>query len=113
MTNGIDYIHLETHNWGKTVKFWQAMGFELELDLGTSGRVVHPDGGASIFIEEVGPDRAPEMRLHLDASEKGTPASPVEVSKDWHPSHWGTELLETKDVDGRVVMVQWKGEEGQ
>ncbi len=27
MTNGIGYVHVETHNWGKTVKFWQQLGF--------------------------------------------------------------------------------------
>ena len=108
MTNGIDYVYLETHNFGKTVKFWQEMGFTLELDMGTSGRVVHPAGGAAIFVEEISPDRKPEMRLHLDASEKTQPAASVEVVKDWHPSHWGTELLETKDADERVVTIQVK-----
>ena len=108
MTRGIDYIYLETNNWGKTVKFWQSMGFELELDLGSSGRVVHPAGGAAIFIEEIPEDRQPQMRLHLDASDKASPESNVKVLKDWHPSHWGTELLEVEDADGRVVTVQKK-----
>ena len=53
-------------------------------------------------------DREPEMRLHLDASEKTQPGDSVDVVKDWHPSHWGTELLEAEDADGRVVTVQVK-----
>lgn len=31
-TEGIGAVFLETHNWGKTARFMQALGFELELE---------------------------------------------------------------------------------
>ena len=30
-TDGIEAVFLETHNWGKAAKFFQALGFELEF----------------------------------------------------------------------------------
>ena len=57
MTNTITYIFLETHNWGKTVKFWQQMGYEVDLDLGKSGRMVNAAGGPALFITEKPEDR--------------------------------------------------------
>lgn len=107
MTRGIEYVYLETHNWGRAVKFWQELGFELDLDLGTSGRLVHPDGGAAIFVEEVPADRAPASQLYLRAARSGDkPRPPAAVVGEWHASHWGTELLELRDPDGRVVILQ-------
>jgi uncharacterized membrane protein YkvA (DUF1232 family) len=31
-TEGIDGILIETHNWGKTVAFWQDLGYEIEFE---------------------------------------------------------------------------------
>ena len=31
-TNGIQLLFIETHNWGKAVAFWQALGFKLEFE---------------------------------------------------------------------------------
>lgn len=107
MTEGIEYIYLETHNWGKSVKFWQGLGFELELDLGHSGRLVHPRDGSAVFVEEVPRDRTPSVQIYLrtrDASEK--PAPPAEIVAGWQPSHWGSQLLELRDPDGRTHFLQ-------
>jgi hypothetical protein len=30
-TSGIEAVFLETHNWGKAVRFFQALGYELDL----------------------------------------------------------------------------------
>ena len=30
-TDGIEGLLIETHNWGKTVAFWQGLGFVLEF----------------------------------------------------------------------------------
>ena len=109
MTHGIDYLYLETHNWGKTVKFWQQLGFSLDLDLGRSGRLIHPDGGA-IFVEEVPTGQPLAVQVYLKAVDGETvPGAPAEITKDWHPSHWGTRLLELRDPDGRTVFVQHHG----
>lgn len=107
MTNGIDYVYLETHNWGKTVKFWQKLGFALELDLGSSGRLVHPGGGPALFVEEVASTQPLESQLFLRAAQPDVrPEAPAEIAKEWHASHWGTQLLELRDPDGRTVTLQ-------
>jgi hypothetical protein len=107
MTEDLEYVYLETHNWGKTVKFWQELGFVLELDLGSSGRLVHREGRAALFIEEVPEDRPLAVQLYLRAAEAGAkPGPPAEVAQDWHASHWGTQLLELRDPDGRTVFLQ-------
>jgi hypothetical protein len=31
-TDGIEAVFLTTHNWGKTVKFFQALGFTIEFE---------------------------------------------------------------------------------
>lgn len=41
-TNCIDGILIETHNWGKTVAFWQDLGYELEFETETGDRPIRP-----------------------------------------------------------------------
>ena len=103
-TQGIEYVYMETHNWGKTVKFWQDLGYEVELDLGSSGRLVNPDGGVPLFIEEVPADRELAFQLYLRAGSEIDPAA--EVVTPWHDSHWGSRLLEIRDPDARPVVIQ-------
>jgi hypothetical protein len=31
-TDGIEALPLETHNWGKAAKFFQALGYQLEFE---------------------------------------------------------------------------------
>jgi hypothetical protein len=108
MTKGIDYVYIETHCFAAAVEFWKAMGFEVVLDLGKAGRLVHPEDGGAVHLEEISKDRIPGMQMFLKGDEGDTPEG-VGVHADWHPSHWGTELLEVKDADGRVVVVQKAG----
>ncbi|HXF81456.1 MAG TPA: VOC family protein [bacterium] len=102
----IDYLYLETANWGKAVRFWQALGFRLALDLGHSGRLEPPQGGPGIFLEEVPGRRSLGMQIFLRGPEAPAPGEPALVTKGWHDSHWGTRLLVLSDPDGRTVVVQ-------
>jgi hypothetical protein len=53
MTNGLQGLLIETHNWGKTVAFWKALGYELEFETDHhSGQLRHPSGGPFLFIAE-------------------------------------------------------------
>jgi hypothetical protein len=45
-TEGIEAVFLETHNWGKAAKFFQALGFELEVSAG-DGSGVFRNGSSS------------------------------------------------------------------
>ena len=110
MTRGIAYLYVETHSFGKAVAFWQRLGFVVDLDLGGSGRLIHPDGGAALFVEEVPETKSPEIQIYLDASTDAVrPERPAEIAQDWHDSHWGTRLLELRDPDARTVVVQSGG----
>ena len=103
-SQGIEYVYVETHNWGKTVKFWRDLGYEVELDLGSSGRLVNPAGGVPLFIEEVPAGRELTVQLYLSAGSEIDP--PGEVVNAWHDSHWGSRLLEIRDPDARSVIIQ-------
>ncbi|HEU5299443.1 MAG TPA: VOC family protein [bacterium] len=102
----IDYLYLETTNWGKAVKFWQTLGFRLVLDLGHSGRLEPVGGGPGIFLEEVPEGRPLRVQIFLRGPEEPAPGAPAQVAREWHDSHWGTRLLELRDPDGRTVVVQ-------
>ena len=63
---GIDTILIETHNWGKTVAFWKALGYEVEFETDHhSGRLRHPLGGPSLFVAERAQDRPLKVVLGL------------------------------------------------
>jgi hypothetical protein len=102
----IDYIYMQTHNWGKAARFWQQLGFRLVLDLGHSGRLEPEGGGPGIFLEEVPEGRPLAMQIFLRAGDETLPEPPAQVVTPWRDSHWGTRLLEVRDPDGRSIVVQ-------
>ena len=55
-TQGIDAVFLESHNCGKSAKFFQALGFELEFETG------HASGSTS--------KRRWALRLHRRGSRR-------------------------------------------
>lgn len=93
----IDYVYVETHNWGKSAKFWTDLGLVLELDLGNAGKLVPPTGGPGIFLEEVPPDRELAFQVYFKVSS---------ADDTFTDSHWGTKLKEVSDPDGRVYVLQ-------
>ena len=109
-TSGIEYIYIETHDYDASAAFWQALGFEPEMLLGRAGRFAHPAGGSPVFIEEVPEERELSMRLYLKTPGETEDLGPaVSVAKGWHPSHWGSSLLQAIDPDGREVVLQHRG----
>ena len=104
MTEGVAHIFLETHNWGKTVAFWTALGFELEFETDhNSGRLRGPDG-SSVFVAERSPLDPVGMEVFLAVSEGGGPAPEgVDVAFDWTETHWKTQLMTVRDPDGRLI----------
>lgn len=105
---GIDYVYLETRNWGKSVKFWQRLGFTLVLDLGDSGRLAAPGGGPGIFLQEVSPERHLAAGVYLSTDSPVFPLEPpVEPVGDPVDSHWGTRLQIVRDPDGREYTLQF------
>jgi hypothetical protein len=110
MTNrGIEGILIETHNWGKSVAFWKALGFEMEFETDHhSGQLRHPGGGPYIFIAErpEGHELQVVLGLGVEDARAFTPPSSGTVTQPFAPQHWGVLQMLLADPDGRVVGVE-------
>jgi hypothetical protein len=108
-TRGLEGFLIETHNWGKTVAFWQALGYVLEFETDHhSGQLRHPAGGPYLFIAEVPGDHAPELQpmIALEDADRFTPPPSAVVEHGFEPQHWGALEMMLRDPDGRHVSVQ-------
>lgn len=104
---GIDYVYLETRNFGAAARFWQRLGYDLALDLGTSGRLDPPGGGPGIFLEEVSPETPLASGIYLRAGDDSMEVDAgVERVGDIVDTHWGTTLQTVRDPDGREFIIQ-------
>jgi hypothetical protein len=106
-TRGFEQIYLETHNWGKAVAFWQALGFKLNFETDHhSGQLVAPNG-SMLFIAEVSPQDPVRQDISLGVDEGGVrPPENLEVVEDWTPTHWGTQRMVVRDPDGRTFTLE-------
>ena len=69
-SDGIEGLLVETHNWGKTVAFWQGLGYELEFETDHhSGQLRHPRGGPYIFVAERPPHQALKVVLAIGVAD--------------------------------------------
>jgi hypothetical protein len=108
-TKGIEGLLVETHNWGKTIAFWRALGFELEFETDHhSGLLRHPSGGPYLFVAE----RPPSQELKLvpmvsvaDAA-KFSPPDAGTVVRPFEEQHWQVLEMLLADPDGREISVQ-------
>ena len=64
-TKGIQAVFLETHNWGRAAKFFQALGYELEFETDHNSGELRNGDSPYIFIAEVPEDQPPQVRLVL------------------------------------------------
>lgn len=108
-TEGIQGLLIETHNWGKSVAFWKALGYELEFETDHhSGQLRHPGGGPFIFIAER-PEGAPlqlqPMLAVRDAAAFSAPDS-GSVLRTFAAQHWNVLEMLLADPDGRCLSVQ-------
>lgn len=101
---GIDTIFVETHNWGKAAKFYEALGFELDFATDHGSGLWRHQSGPTVFLVEVPPNQQPglmhvlkvtdEQELRLDPA--------VEVVTEFEDTHYGTREMTVRDPDGRV-----------
>jgi catechol 2,3-dioxygenase-like lactoylglutathione lyase family enzyme len=106
----VHHIYIETHNWGKTVAFWRALGFDLDEDRGKTSGLLRPRGGGPyVYVAEVPSERELNVELHLAANDEATPGPPVEVVSPFAATHWGTREMAVRDPDGRLVMLESRG----
>ncbi|MFH8349581.1 VOC family protein [Streptomyces sp. NPDC018045] len=107
-TEGIEAVFLTTHNWGKTAKFFQALGYELEFSTDhSSGRLRNGDG-PYVFIAEVPKDQEPQTQIVLKVPDADTfsPEAGVEVVTPFEDTHFGTREMTVRDPDGRLWSLQ-------
>jgi catechol 2,3-dioxygenase-like lactoylglutathione lyase family enzyme len=106
---GIEGVLVETHNWGKTVAFWQGLGFELEFETDHhSGMLRHPGGGPYVFVAERAPDATLDLHpiLGIDDPEQFSPPAAGDVEQPFESEHWGVTRMVLRDPDGRHVAVE-------
>lgn len=106
---GIDTVLVETHNFGKTVAFWKGLGYELEFETDHhSGRLVHPGGGAAIFVAERPSEQPLQAVLGVSiASARGFEPPPSgTVTQPFQKQHWGALQMLVADPDGRTVAIE-------
>ncbi len=108
-TEGIEAVFLETRNWGKSAKFFQALGFELEFSTDHNSGQLRNGDGPYIFIAEIPEDREPGIRIVLKApgADELTSSHPiVEVVSPFADTHYGTREMTVRDPDGRLWTLQ-------
>ncbi|MGD0244318.1 MAG: VOC family protein [Streptosporangiaceae bacterium] len=106
-TEGIEAVFLETHNWGKAAKFFQALGFDLEFSTDHSSGQFRSGDGPYVFVAEVPEDRAPGIQVVLKVTEPDADLDPaVEVVTPFEDTHYGTREMTVRDPDGRLWSLQ-------
>ncbi|WP_027941208.1 glyoxalase [Amycolatopsis taiwanensis] len=107
-TEGIEAVFLETRNWGKTAKFFQALGFELELSAGDGSGVFRNGEGPYFVVVEIPEDREPGVQIALKVPDADgfRPDPAVEVVTPFEETHYGTREMTVRDPDGRIWSLQ-------
>jgi len=103
-TEGIEAVFLETRNWGKAAKFFQALGFTLEFATDHNSGQLRNGDGPSVFIAEVPADREPGVQIVLTVPDEDAfrPDPIVEVVTPFTDTHYGTREMTVRDPDGRL-----------
>ena len=105
-TEGIEAVYLETHNWGKAAKFFQALGFELEFATDHNSGQLRRGEGPYVFIAEVPEDREPRAQIVLKVPDADAFDPVVEVVTPFADTHYGTREMTVRDPDGRLWTLQ-------
>src|SRR6201991_4216060 len=90
-TKGIEGLLFETHNWGKTVAFWNSLGYVLEFETDHhSGQLRHPRGGPFLFIAERPEHQALKIVPMIGVADaaKFSPPSTGKVLQPFEPQHF-------------------------
>jgi hypothetical protein len=112
-TEGIEAVFLTTHNWGKTAKFFQALGYRLEFETDHNSGQLRNETGPYLFIAEVPESEEPALRLVMKVAdaEAFRPDPAIDVVSPFQPTHWGSREMTVRDPDGRLWSLQAPGGE--
>ena len=103
MTEGIEAIYLETHNWGRSAKFFQRLGYTVDFETDHNSGQLRNGDGPYLFIAEVPESRQPGIQLVLAvADEDAVSLDGLDVVTPFETTHWGAREMELRDPDGRL-----------
>ncbi len=107
-TQGIGLLYLETHNWGRSVAFWQELGFKLEFETDHHSGVLVAANGTRIFLAEQSLDDPLGADIYLAVATAGEclPKAPAELVREFTTTHWGTQVMTVRDPDGRLLRLE-------
>jgi uncharacterized glyoxalase superfamily protein PhnB len=109
MTDGIEAVYLETHNWGKSARFFQKLGYTVEFETDHNSGQLRNGDGPFLFIVEVPATREPGISLVLAvADEDAVQLDDVEVVTPFETKHWGAREMTIRDPDGRTWQLHVK-----
>ena len=109
MTDGIEAVYLETHNWGKSARFFQKLGYTVEFETDHNSGQLRNGDGPYLFIAEVPATREPGISLVISvADEDALQLDGVEVVTPFETTHWGAREMTIRDPDGRIWQLQAK-----
>lgn len=106
---------IETHNWGKTVAFWKALGYELEFETDhQTGQLRHPQGGPFLFVAERPAGTPLQLQPVIAVRDAATfsPPDAGNVVRSFERQHWNMLEMLLADPDGRILSVQTPLPEG-
>jgi hypothetical protein len=107
-TEGIEAVFMETHNWGKSAKFFQALGYKPDFATDHNSGRLSNEIGPDLFIAEVPADQELGLQLVLrvpDADAFSADAI-VDVVTPFEDTHFGTRIMTVRDPDGRQWSLQ-------
>src|SRR5260370_21867823 len=102
-TEGIEAVFLETHNWGKSARFFQGLGYEIEFATDHNSGQLRSGDGPYLFIAEV-PETEPTRRhvvLAVADAHAFVPDASVQVVSGVEGTHWGPLLIAVPGPHGR------------
>ena len=102
----IQAVYLETHNWGRSAKFLQTLGFELDFETDHRSGQLRRGDGPTVFVAEVPADRPTSTALVVDMPASWEPDPSLEVVTPFADTHYGTREMTVRDPDGRTWVVQ-------
>ena len=110
-TEGIEAVFVETHNWGKTAKFFQALGFQLEFETDHASGQLRNGDGPYVFVAEIPENQEAHVQivLKVPSAETFRPDPAIEVVTPFEDTHYGTKEMTVRDPDGRTWTLQAPG----
>jgi uncharacterized glyoxalase superfamily protein PhnB len=107
-TEGIEGVYLETHNWGKAARFYQALGFDVEFSTDDGSGMLRNGGGPYLILAEIPENREPQVQIILKVADADAfrPDPAVDVVTPFEDTHYGTKEMTVRDPDGRIWSLQ-------